>query len=146
MSYPLPSFHFQVNWGGSNIGFTRVRNLSMHIELIQSTTGANPETSNKKQAGRTVYENILLERSVHQGDNEFYEWWNQTQRAFTNGEDFLRDMTISLLNNDHEPVVNWKIKHAFPVRLSYSDLDAMGSKVLTEVLEIACERIFVEND
>ncbi|MCB0620623.1 MAG: phage tail protein, partial [Saprospiraceae bacterium] len=53
---------------------------------------------------------------------------------------------ISLLNENHEPVVSWRIESAYPVRLSYSDLDAYGRGPLMETLEICCEGIRVVNE
>ena len=34
-SYPLPKFHFQVQWGGARIGFTEVTGLDEQIEAIE---------------------------------------------------------------------------------------------------------------
>jgi len=34
-AYPLPKFHFRVEWGGSKIGFTEVTGLDMQVEAIE---------------------------------------------------------------------------------------------------------------
>lgn len=34
-SYPLPKFHFQVQWGGERIGFTEVTGLDIQVEAIE---------------------------------------------------------------------------------------------------------------
>ncbi|MCB0684613.1 MAG: phage tail protein, partial [Saprospiraceae bacterium] len=44
--YPLPNFHFMVEWGGARIGFTRVRNLAMSNSPMAIRHGASPEYSN----------------------------------------------------------------------------------------------------
>ena len=148
MSYPLPNFHFQVEMDGIQTNASKVRNLAMHIELIDSARGDSPALSDEKQPGRPVFENFFLERAVKNKNNEFFEWWEST-RLFNEGGNkgsvFRRTMVIKLLNDEHNPVVVWTIVNAIPVRLSYSDLDAQGNSVLIETLEVACERIEVEN-
>ena len=147
--YPLPSFHFQVEWGGTKIGFSKIKNLAMRTNVIENRHGASPEYITSKQPGDQTYENFFLERTVFNGDNEFYDWWKETkflQEGESTGSIFRRDITISLLNENHEPIIVWKIKNAMPVRLSWSDLDAKGNDLLTETLEVACEGIVIQND
>ena len=43
-NYPLPKFHFQVEWGGKNIGFTEVTGLTVETEAIEYRHGASPNT------------------------------------------------------------------------------------------------------
>ena len=45
-TYPLVKFHFSVDWGGTNIGFTEVSGLDVETELIEYRQGASPEYSN----------------------------------------------------------------------------------------------------
>ena len=147
--YPLPNFHFMVEWGGAKIGFTRVRNLAMSNSPMAIRHGASPEYSNANAPTQRVFENFFLDRPVFRGDNEFYEWWRETVRFEEGGQKgsvYRRDITISLLNENHEPVVSWRIESAYPVRLSYSDLDAYGRGPLMETLEICCEGIRVVNE
>ena len=33
--YPIPKFHFQVEWGASKIGFTEVSGLDVEREVIE---------------------------------------------------------------------------------------------------------------
>ena len=56
-----------------------------------------------------------------------------------------RDITISLLNESHEPVVVWKVRNAFPTKVQSTDLKADGSEVAIEQVEIAHEGLTIEN-
>ena len=47
--YPLPKFHFIVEWGGSKAGFTEVSGLDVETEAIEYRDGASPELSKRKQ-------------------------------------------------------------------------------------------------
>ena len=102
--YPLPKFHFQVEWKGSRVGFTEVSGLEVETEMIEYRDGASPEYSKRRQPGLRKYSNITLKRGTVVSDNEFFEWWKRTA-MFQNVDDDRRDLTISLLNEAHEPVV-----------------------------------------
>ena len=39
-NYPLPKFHFSVQWGGTNIGFTEVTGLNIETKVIEYRDGA----------------------------------------------------------------------------------------------------------
>ena len=140
--YPLPKFHFQVEWGGAQIGFTEVSGLDVETEVIDYRHGASPEYVVTKMPGMQKYTNITMKRGTFQGDNEFYDWWNTV--ALNTIE--RRDVTISLLNENHEPVVVWKVKNAWPIKVQSTDLKADGNEVAVETLEIAHEGLTIQND
>ena len=50
-TYPLPKFHFLVQWGGARIGFTEVTGLDIQIEPIEYREGASPDYSKIKMPG-----------------------------------------------------------------------------------------------
>jgi phage tail-like protein len=70
--YPLVKFHFQVEWGGTKIGFSEVSGLNVETEPIEYRHGASPEFSKVKMPGMQKYGNITLKRGSFQGDNEYY--------------------------------------------------------------------------
>ena len=55
-----------------------------------------------------------------------------------------RDLTIMLLNEEHIPVMIWKVKQAFPVKLEGPSLKASGNEVAIESVELAHEGFSVE--
>lgn len=142
MAYPIPVFHFQVEWGGTKIGFSEASGLNIETEAIEYRDGNNPEYSVQKMPGIKKYGNITLKRGVFSGDNEYYEWLdtiklNKVER---------RDIMISLLNEEHEPVMVWKVQNAFPVKVEGPDLKSDGNEVAIESLEIAHEGLTIENE
>lgn len=141
-TYPLPKFHFRVEWGGSTIGFSEVSGLNIENKLIEYRDGASLEFSKIKMPGMREFSNITLKRGVFKGDNEFYAWLNTI--ALNAVE--RRDLTISLLDENHEPTVVWKIKNAFPVKVQSTDLKADGSEVAIEQLDIAHEGLVIQNE
>lgn len=140
--YPIPKFHFQVEWGGAKIGFTEVTGLEVSHEVIEYRDGASREYHKIKMPGMQKFSNVTLKRGTFQGDNDFYNWWNTV--ALNTIE--RRDVTVSLLNENHEPVVVWKIKNAWPVKVQSTDLKADGNEVAIETLELAHEGLTIQNE
>lgn len=141
-TYPIPKFHFQVEWGGSKIGFTEVTGLDISTEVIEYRDGASPEFSKIKMPGQRTFSNITLKRGTFAGDNEFYNWFNTVNM----NQIERRDLTISLLNENHEPVVVWKVKNAWPLKVTPTDLSAEGNEVALESLELAHEGLTIQNE
>jgi phage tail-like protein len=138
-NYPLPKFHFQVEWGGARIGFTEVSGLSTETEVIEYREGANPEYHKTKMPGMQKFGNITLKRGTFDSDNDYYAWWNTVKLNKIE----RRDMTISLLNENHEPVMVWKIKNAWPSKVQSTDLKSDGNEVAIETLEIVHEGLTI---
>lgn len=140
-TYPLPKFHFLVQWGGTRIGFSEVTGLDIQIEPIEYREGSSPQYSKIKMPGMQKSSNITLKRGTVAGDKEFYTWiktvnLNTIER---------RDLTISLLNENHEPVVSWKVMNAFPIKVQASDLKADGNEVAIETIELSHEGLDIMN-
>lgn len=138
--YPLPVSHFIVEWGGNSVGFTEVTGLSMEHEVIEYREGNSPDFSATKMPGLRKFGNITLKRGIIQNDNDFFNWFNtislnQVQR---------RDVSIKLLNEAHEPIRVWRIKNAWPCKISSADLKADGNEVAIETLELAHEGITID--
>ena len=140
--YPLPKFHFRVEWGGTRIGFTEVTGLEVNTEVIEYRDGASREYAKIKMPGMQKFGNITLKRGVFKSDNEYFDWWNT--HALNTIE--RRDITISLLNESHEPVVVWKIKNAWPVKVQSTDLKGDGNEVAIETIEVAHEGLTIQNE
>ena len=140
MSYPLSTFHFIVEWGGANVSFQEVSGLNMNSEKISYRGGASPEYSDIHMPGRPSFDDIVLKRGIFRGDSSFYGWLgtvrlNDVER---------RDLTISLLNSEHTPVVTWKIKNAFPLKVEGPTLNATANEVAVESITLAHEGLTVE--
>ena len=139
--YPIPKFHFEVQWGGTKIGFTEVTGLEVTTEKIEYRDGASKEYHKIRMPGMQTFGDLTLKRGVFAGDNEFYDWWNTV--ALNTVE--RRDITISLLNEAHEPVVVWKIKNAWPTKVTSTDLNASGNETAIETLVLTHEGLTMEN-
>lgn len=134
-NYPLPKFHFQVQWGGERIGFTEVTGLDIQVEAIEYREGSSPEYSKIKMPGMHKFSNITLKRGAMSGDSDFFKWINEISLTQVT----RRDVVVSLLDETHAPVMTWKAKNAFPVKVQASDLKSDGNEVAVETIELAHE-------
>lgn len=138
--FPLPKFHFSVNWGGSKIAFTEVSGLNRDMDVIEHRVGSSPEFFKKKMPGLQKTSNITFKRGVFINDNEFFEWYNTV--ALNTVE--RRDITISLLDENHEPRVVWKVKDCFIVSLKSTDLKAEANEAAIDTIEVANNGFTIE--
>jgi phage tail-like protein len=141
-AYPLPKFHFEVAWGGSKVAFTEVTGLDVETEMIEYRDGASREYNKIRMPGLRKYGNITLKRGVFATDNEYFVWWNTANLNTVE----RRDITISLLNENHEPVMVWKVKNAWPSKITSTDLKADGNETAIETIELVHEGLTIQND
>ena len=141
-NYPLPKFHFQVEWGGTKIGFQEATVPNLETQVLEYRDGASPEYHKIKMPGMQQFGNITLKRGVFKSDNEFYNWWNTVKLNTIE----RRNITISLLDETHAPIVTWKIKNAWPSKITPTDLKGEGNEIAIETMEIVHEGITIQND
>src|SRR5690606_12155116 len=141
-NYPLPKFHFQVEWGGAKIGFSEVSGLDVSVEAIEYRDGASPEYHKIKMPGLQSFSNITMNRAVLRGDNCLYDWGHTVAQTTIE----RRDLIICLLDESHATVVGGKIKSARPLRGQATDLNSTGNDVDIETIEIAHEGLTNQNE
>ena len=139
--YPLPAFHFRVECGGANMGFAEVSGLTIETQAIEYRDGHMNEMGALKMPGIPKYSNITLKRGVVNADNAFYDWLNSTSLNKVE----RRPITISLLNEEHTPVMVWSAKNAWPVKVEGPGMKATGNEVAIESIELAHEGLTIEN-
>ena len=137
-NYPLTVFHFSVSWGGEDIGFSEVGGLSVEINPIEYRDGLmTASTLPLKRPGIRKSGNISLKRGMVSQNSELYTWFNNS--GLPNVE--RRNLTITLRNDEGEPVFVWSILQAWPIKCDGPGLKASGNEVAIESLELAHEGI-----
>lgn len=123
------------------MAFSEVTGLNHEVQAIEYRGGTDPNYTMQKMSGLQKYGNLTLKRGVVEGNNEFYAWVNEIKL----NKPERRDITISLLNEKHEPTMVWTLRNAWPTKLTAPDLKASGNEVAIEQLEVAHEGFTVEN-
>lgn len=140
--YPIPVFHFTVEWGGSRVGFSEVSGLTQENQAIEYRDGASLEYSSIKMPGLRKFSNVTLKRGIVKSDNQFFKWLSTVKLNTVE----RRDLIINLLNEDHQPVMVWKIMRAFPVKVEGPQLKATSNEVAIESIELAHEGLELQNE
>lgn len=142
-NYPLPKFHFQLDWGGTRIGFTEVSGLDFETEVIEYREGSSPTFNKSKQPGLTKYANVTLKRGTFLGDFEFFEQWKKTMMFQEGKEKFRRDVTIRLLDEEHQPIISWALSRAWPSKVQSTNLKSDANEVAIESIELVHEGLSI---
>jgi phage tail-like protein len=147
--YPIPKFHFQVEWGESfRIGFTEVSGLDFETEVIEYREGNSKFYNKTKQPGLTKFSNITLKRGTFEGDFDYYKEWRKTyffQEGNKTASQYRRTVTIKLLNESHEAIITWKLLNAWPSKVQSTDLKADANEVAIETMELVHEGLEIMN-
>ncbi|GGF39523.1 phage tail protein [Echinicola rosea] len=138
--YPPSSFHFQVSFSqkGDQVSkkkdhaFQSVSGLSVDIDTEEFAEGGENRFKHKFPV-KTKYPNLVLKRGLLV-DSELISWCRDAIENFIFQP---LDVTVSLLNEEHEPLISWNIVHAYPVKWSVDDFNAEESKLAIESLELA---------
>jgi phage tail-like protein len=145
-NYPLPNYHFEVYWGGTRTGFSKITGLEVATSVIEYREGGYLIYNTTRQPGRTLYSNIILERGIFLNDFDFFTWWQRTYNFQEKSQQFRRDVIISLLDDAHNPVVVWKLLNAWPCKVKWGELNAFDNQVMMESLELIHEGLVLQTN
>lgn len=147
--YPVPKFHFRVEWGTDfRIGFTEVSGLDFETEVIEYREGNSPKYNKSKQPGLQKFTDITCKRGTFEGDYDFYKEWRKTvyfQEGNKTSTLYRRTVTIILLNENHLPMITWKLQNAWPSKIQSTDLKADANEVAIETMVLVHEGLEIMN-
>lgn len=134
--YPPVGFHFLVEFEGlgttaKDHEFQSVSGLSVDIETEEIAEGGENRFKHKLPV-KTKYPNLVLKRGIVL-DSKVIEW---CRNAIENFEFKPINLTVKLLNEEHQPLFSWNVVHAYPVKWSIEELNALESKLVIESFEL----------
>ncbi|MBN8640449.1 MAG: phage tail protein [Flavobacteriales bacterium] len=134
--YPPVGFHFLVEFEGlgsqeKDHQFQSVSGLSVDIEIEEIAEGGENRFKHKLPV-KTKYPNLTLKRGMLI-DSEVIDWCRD---AIENFSFKPVNLTVKLLNEEHQPLISWNVVHAFPVKWSVEDFNAEESKLVVESFEL----------
>ena len=128
---PLRGFRFLLEIDQvASAGFTRVKGISREVKHESYREGGVNDYEHKLLT-QVTYPAVVLERGLALDD-----LWKWAQDA-ADGEVQRKTIRIRLQDEAGEKQWAWQIEHAVPVKWAASDLDALGSPVVMESLELA---------
>lgn len=134
--YPPIGFHFTVKFTDIEERkfdhyFQSVSGLSVDLEIEEIAEGGENRFKHKLPI-RTKYPNLVLKRGMLL-DSGVINWCREALENFVITP---INMTVSLLDEKHEPLQTWNVVHAYPVKWNLSDFNAEENKVVIETLEL----------
>ncbi|GJM34471.1 MAG: hypothetical protein DHS20C18_34720 [Saprospiraceae bacterium] len=139
LDYFAPNFYFTVTFLGLD-------GLSAEDIKFQSVAGLNGqiETESIKEGGENRFEHVvptrakfsdlILKRGVLRPDQSGVTEW--CKKAIERQIYEPSDLLVSLLNENAETLMQWKVIHAYPKNWKIGDLNAEKGEVLVEAVEL----------
>ena len=135
---PIRNFRFRVEIDGLQAaGFSEVLIGATTTDVIDYREGTDPPHV-RKLSGLTKYGNITLKSGVT-SSLELYNW----HRQVVSGElvNARKQVVITVADESGNDQARFVVSEAWPVKYDPSDLNAKGSEVFIELLELANEGI-----
>lgn len=132
--YPPLGFHFKVEFAdlSGEYQFQSVSGLNVEFETEQVAEGGENRFKHKLPVS-TRYPNLVLKRGIRV-DSSLTKWCREALEDF---DIKPTNITISLLNEEHEPLMTWNVVHAYPIKWSVSEFNAEKSQLAIESIELA---------
>lgn len=135
--YPPVGFYFSVKFSGisnkDDNKFQEVSGMTATLETESKKIGGfrNPIQLPKK----TTYTNLVLKRGFLK-NSEVSQW---VKEAMENLQITLRDIEVSLLDEEGKPIVSWSFVNAYPVKWQINAFQSTKSEIALETLELTYE-------
>ncbi len=144
--YPLPVYNYRVEIGSAAVSFSEVSGLSIGYETTTYKespveSGAPGPVLMQMPAQRTT-PTISLKKGLVRTTSiaVLYNWINSTRINQVE----KKDIYIRLGDENGETVISWKVTNAFPTKLDAPSFDASSNDAAIESMELAADRITIE--
>lgn len=134
--YPPVGFHFLVSFEFSpqtdDTRFQEVSGLDVEMEMENFTEGGQNRFT-WQLPKRSRYSDITLKRGMFIGSSVI-KWCRDALENFSFAP---ANVHISLLNENHEPVMTWYVINAIPKKWSVSGLNAQDNSIMVESITLS---------
>lgn len=147
-SYQTVNFHFSVDFGfdvhdTTDIRFQAVTGLDSTLETEQINEGGENGFQHVLPTRRKYGPLILKRGLLKPSDSKLTTWLKQ---AFDDQQVTVRPhVDITLLNEEHKPLMHWRANNVWPRSWKLGELNAEQGAVLIETLELNYNRLIFEN-
>ena len=141
--WPMPKFRFEVDLGSelTKVAFQEVSGMDVENQIIEYLKSNSKEFSTEKMPGIVKYGNVTMKRGVSVNDSNFWNWHNEIAMNTIK----RRTVVIKLLDEKGDITMQWTLQNAWPTKISSTDLKSDGNEVAVETLEIAHEKLTIQN-
>ena len=135
--YPPVGFHFRVDVEGitpgkKDISFQEVSGIDVSVDTFEHKEGGENRFVHRLP-DKITYDNLTLKRGLLVG-SELIGWFKDSVELFRFDP---RNVMVTLLNQDHEPLESWFFIQAYPVKWTIGNFDAQQNEVVIETIELS---------
>lgn len=136
--WPLPEFYFKVSIDDvGEMSFKEVSGLDMEFDVIEYRAGDSKEFTKIKMPGLRKHGDVTLKKGIFVSDQNFWKWIGEVNLNTIK----RRSVTISLLDQEHNPAQTWKLTNAWPKKITVEGFKSDGNNVAMETLILVHEGI-----
>lgn len=141
-NYPYSQFNFLVEWDNMkgetrDAGFQEVSGLGLEINITEYRAG-NAKTNEAIKVTTTAKASDATFKRGVIGAHDLYEWINAVRDGH---QDQLKTVKVTLLSENREPVMRWKLLAARPIKYTAPSFNGKGTDLAIEELVLSAERI-----
>jgi phage tail-like protein len=136
--YPPVSFYFAVKFAGvtskADSAFAEADGLQSELGVMEIKEGGENRYSHRVP-DRAKPGKLTLKRGVMLASSELAAWCKNSLESDFSERWKPKNIEVSLLNEDGNPVLVWSFFGAWPVKWSVAGLDSKKNEVALETLE-----------
>jgi phage tail-like protein len=140
LAYPLPTFHFSVDLGGTVINCQEISGLNIEVDVIEYRNGDSKIFSKQKMSGLKKFGDISIKKGVFKDDKAFYTWLD----AHKGNVPLRKDVIVILKDEGENAIMTWTLINCWPKKISSPTLSAEKSEVAVESIDVVCEGITIK--
>ena len=134
--YTPVGFHFRIEVmdlspNDNDVRFTEVSGLSVEMVTEEIPEGGENRFVQKYPI-RAKYPELVLKRGLLR-NSEVVNW---IRKCIENLSIQPKNIDISLLNEEHQPLMTWHVVNAYPTKWAVSDLNASNNAVVIESMQL----------
>ena len=140
---PIATFRFGVAVGNNRdfVGmFTECKLPDVEWEIQELKEGGRNDyihqLPGQRKASRVTLKHGLTKQFI------LLDWYSQMMSE--NFQDYMKTVTISLVDSQGHTVMTWNLQNAYPVKVTWPELKTGDNTVAIQTLELACGRVEFE--
>jgi len=141
--YPPVSFHFRVEVLGlssdNDTRFAEAGGLSLEVTTEEVAEGGENRYL-QRYPGVPKYSELVLKRGLLV-QSAVFDW---VKDCLGGVQVSPKNVDVTLLNEEHQPLMTWHVVNAFPTKWGISDLNSTGNTVVIETLQLAYQYFTVD--
>lgn len=146
--YPTPAFYFRVEFGldgiqDNNSRFQEVSGIDTPVDVEEIREGGENRFVHRLPKG-VKHTNLVFKRGFI-SDSKIIAWLSDTLEGSLSNPVKPVEIIVSLLNDQNEPAVSWKVENAYPVKFEVDNFKSKSNELIIESIEFTYTNITRES-